>query len=86
MESESTYKIQGSRVYGNGLSINCTNKITAQQLQNTLNTYEKTHRLHTNLDTQFDNITKQLIQIKLSIGTLQEEVQRLEKEIQCLSK
>ena len=32
MESESTYRVQGSRVYGNGESYNVTNNITAQKL------------------------------------------------------
>ena len=40
-ESESTYQIQGSRVYGQGMSINCTNKVTAEQLCNRLNNYER---------------------------------------------
>lgn len=41
MESESTYRTQASRVYGNGKSFNCTNIITAKELCNLLNTYEQ---------------------------------------------
>ena len=74
------WKIQNSRVYGDGKSFNCTNRITAEQLYNTLNTYENTIQLNTNIEKQFDNITKQIIQVKLSIGLLQEDITRL-KEI-----
>lgn len=38
--SESTYKTQQSRVYGNGRSFNCTNIVTAKELCSLLNTYE----------------------------------------------
>ena len=40
--SESTYKTQGSRVYGEGKgSFNCINIVTAKELCNLLNNYEK---------------------------------------------
>ena len=84
--SESTYKIQGSRVYGNGRSFNCTNIATANELCGILNKYETTKKLNQNIEQQYTNITKQLIQIKLSIGTLNEEIHTLEETIQCLSK
>ena len=77
MESESTYKVQQSRVYGKGYSYNLNNKIDAQQLCNTLNTLEQTIQLHQNLDQQFDNITRQVIQLKLTINTLREEINHL---------
>ncbi len=35
------WKRQVSRVYADGQSYNCSNKVTAKTLQNTLNTYEK---------------------------------------------
>ena len=82
--SESTYKIQGSRVYGNGRSFNCTNIATANELCGILNQYETTKKLNTNIEQQYTNITKQLIQIKLSIGTLNEEIHTLEEDIKCL--
>ena len=85
-DSESTYKIKGSRVYGNGRSFNCTNIATAKELQGLLNNYETYKTLNTNIEQQYDNLTKQLIQIKLSIGTLTEEIHTLEEQIQCLSK
>ena len=79
------WKIQGSRVYGNGQSYNCLNKVTAQQLHNTLNTYHKTHTLNKNIEEQYDNITKQIIQLKLSISILTEEVQTLEASINAIN-
>ena len=83
--SESTkWNLQGSRVYGNGRSFNCTNKITAEQLYNTLNTYEQSITLTKNTEQQYDRITKQIIQLKLSIGTLTEEINTLHETIQTL--
>ena len=47
MDNETTlYRIQGSRVFGQGMSINCTNKITAEQLCNRLNNYEREIQLN----------------------------------------
>ena len=80
------WKIQGSRVYGNGQSYNCLNKVTAQQLHNTLNTYHKTHTLNKNIEEQYDNITKQIIQLKLSINILSDEIKQLENNINQLVK
>ena len=77
---------QGSRVYGKGKSYNCTNKATATDLYNTLTTYEKTYNLNRNIEQQYDRITKQIIQLKLSIGTLTEEINQLHEVIKCLSK
>jgi len=75
------WQIQGSRVYGNGQSYTCTNRITAEQLQHTLNQYEKTVNLHRNLDQQFDNITRQLIQTNLSLNILKDDMEKLTKEL-----
>ena len=62
------------------------NKKTAEQLNKQLNTYEKQHKLNNNIEQQHDKITRQIIQLKLTIGTLNEEIQTLEEQIQCLSK
>ena len=75
------WKIQGSRVYGNGQSYNCTNKITAEQLHNTLTTYEKTVQLNKNIEEQFDKITKQIIQVNMTLQILNEEVKTLTGEL-----
>ena len=77
----SKWQIQGSRVYGNGQSYNCTNKVTAEQLQHTLNTYEKTVQLNKNIEQQFDKITKQIIQVNMTLQILNDEVKRLTGEL-----
>ena len=78
MDNETTlYRIQGSRVFGQGMSINCTNIVTAEQLCNRLNTYEKTVELNKNIEEQFDKITKQIIQVNMTLQILNEEVKRL---------
>lgn len=80
----SKWQIQGSRVYGNGQSYNCTNKVTAEQLQATLNHYETILELNNNLDTQFHKITKELIQVNLTLGILNEEIKTLIGDIHAL--
>ena len=76
----------GARVYskGEGKSYNCTNIATAKQLHQTLTNYEKTYTLNRNIEEQYDRITKQIIQLKLSIGTLTEEINTLHETIQTL--
>ena len=76
----------GARVYskGEGKSYNCTNIATAKQLHETLTTYEKTYQLNRNIEEQYDRITKQIIQLKLTIGTLTEEINTLHETIQTL--
>ena len=85
MESETTYKVDNSRVYGEGWSYNLTNQKDAIKLCETLNQYEKTVQLHRNLDKQFDNITRQLIQTNLSLNILKDDMERLTKELQNVS-
>lgn len=55
---------------------------TAQQLHNTLNTYEKTVQLHKNIDEQFDRIQKQLIQTNLSLNILKDDMEKLTTQLQ----
>ena len=76
----------GARVYskGEGKSYNCTNIATAKQLHQTLTNYEKITILNRNIEQQYDRITKQIIQLKLSIGTLTEEINTLHETIQTL--
>ena len=83
--SESTYRVQGSRVYGNGESYNVTNNITAQKLANTLNTYENTLQLHKNLDQQYDRIQKTLIQTNMSLKILENDLKTLTEAIENVS-
>ena len=80
----SKWQIQGSRVYGNGQSYNCTNKVTAEQLQHTLNTYETILELNKNIDKQFDKVTRELIQVKMSLSILTEDINKLAGDIHAL--
>jgi len=73
------YKIQGSRVYGQGQSYNCTNVVTAQQLQTTLNNLVEYKNTSIQIEEKLDEITKQIIQLKLSINILGEEVDHLKE-------
>ena len=81
------YTIKGSLVkdHIHKRSYNMTSKIDAENLYNTLNTYHKTHTLNKNIEEQYDNITKQIIQLKLSISILTEEVQTLEASINAIN-
>lgn len=71
------YKIEGSRVYGQGQSYNCLNKITAEQLCNTLNQYHTTQ----GIIQQYDKINKQLVQINMTLGILTEELHTLNQMV-----
>ena len=81
------YSIKGSLVrdHIHHKSYNMTSRIDAENLYNTLNTYHKTHTLNKNIEEQYDNITKQIIQLKLSISILTEEVQTLEASINAIN-
>ena len=72
-----TYRVQGASVYGDGKRFNVTNNVTAVELCNTLNNLTEIKNTNTNIDTKLDRITKQIIQMKLSINTLDEEVKTL---------
>ena len=81
----SEWKIEGSRVYGEGRSFNCTNIVTAKDLQGTLNTYETTiqqykniKQQHTEIEAKLDKIQKTIIQLQLTAGIMNEELQRLQ--------
>ena len=82
------YTIKGSLVkdHIHQRSYNMTSKIDAENLYNTLNTYHKTTTLNQNIEKQYDQITKQIIQLKLTISILTEEVQHLENSINKLVK
>ena len=72
-----TYKVQGSSVYGNGHRYNLTNNVTAVELCNTLNNLTEIQNTSSNIDKKLDQITKQCIQMKLTINTLHYEIERL---------
>jgi hypothetical protein len=81
------YTIKGSLVkdHIHKRSYNMTSKIDAENLYNTLTTYHQTTTLNQNIETQYDNITKQIIQLKMSISILTEEVQTLEESINAIN-
>ena len=72
-----TYRVQGSSVYGNGHRYNLTNNVTAVELCNTLNNLTEIQNTSSNIDKKLDQITKQCIQMKLTINTLHYEIERL---------
>lgn len=79
-----TWQRQASRVYGNGQSYNCTNIATAKTLQNTLNSYEtEIHILKHQITIQnnYEKINKQIIQLKLTINILADEITNLQRMI-----
>lgn len=79
--SESTYTVKGSRVSGKGYSYNLTSKIDAERLCSTLNNYEAMASLENTTAEQFQRINTQIIQIKLSLGILQEEISTLKETL-----
>ena len=83
--SESTYKVQGSRVYKQGEhSYNLNNKHDATKLCETLNHYEEISRLNKNIDKQFDKVTRELIQVKMSLSILTDDINKLAGDIHDL--
>ena len=77
-----TYKVQGSSVYGNGARYNVTNNITATELCNTLNNLTQTIELYENNTAQFDKITKQIVQIQMTLQILESEITNLSEMVQ----
>ena len=75
--SEQPYKVQGSRVYGEGQSYNCVNIVTAEQLCSTLNKYYSTKEIINQTSTQYDKLNKQLIQINMTLKVLEDEINTL---------
>lgn len=80
-----TYNVQNTLVKGHGYSYNLHSKIDAERLCNTLNNYEKTITLHKNLNKQFDNIQKQLIQLNMTLQILNDEIKTLTSDINDLN-
>ena len=79
-----TWKINGARVYGQGLSINCTNKVTAQELYNKLTEYEQTLKeleQYKELDKKLDKALQQIINIQMTISILQDELSKIHEEL-----
>jgi hypothetical protein len=73
------YSIQGSLVkdHIHQRSYNMTSKIDAENLYNTLTKYHQTTTLNKDIENKYDQITKQLIQIEMSMKILESEIKTL---------
>ena len=69
------YKTEASRVYGQGMSINCTNRITAEQLCQRLNTYEKEIQLNNTIGKDLKIIIMDLKVLKHDIKKVMEKLE-----------
>ena len=73
----SEWSIKNTRVYGNGKSFNCLNKVTAKDLHHILNTYEKEKQLN-------HTIGKDLKIIIMDLKVLKHDIKKvMEKLEQC---
>ena len=75
------WKIEGARVYGMGHSFNCTNKVTATELHQILQQYELENTQTTQIQINLDKLSKQIIQLKLTINILSDEIKTLQEMI-----
>ena len=66
-------------VQGQGYSYNLTSKIDAEKLCTTLNHLTEYKNTSQKIDQKLDEITQQIIQLKLSINILGEEVEYLKE-------
>ena len=78
----SEWKQQGSRVYGEGMSFNCTNIATAKDLYNTLNNYEKTIENIQSTSEQLYEIQKQLTHIQMKLTNLTKDITKIKEVLQ----
>jgi len=73
----------GSRVHGNGQSYNCTNQITATELQGTLNQYEQSIQSFEDTQYTLEQAHKQLIEIRMTLTILQNDIDKLKEVLKC---
>lgn len=57
------------------------NRITAEQLHQTLTTYENTLQQHHETEQKLDKITKTIIQLQMSLTILQNDLDKIKKEL-----
>lgn len=74
-ESTEIYHIEGSRVFGNGRSYNCTNKVTAIDLCNLLNGYENEIQLNNTIGKDLKVIIMDLKVLKHDIKAVMEKLE-----------
>lgn len=77
------WHIQGSRVYskGEGKSYNCTNKITATELHNTLTQYEKDLTKAETTTQNLKTIHKQVIALQMDLSNVQDTVNKIKEAL-----
>ncbi len=73
------YKVDRNRVHGNGKSCQLPNNITAKELCQTLNECIRQSQSNKYTEQQLDKITKQIIQTKLSLHLLEDDLNKLEE-------
>ena len=73
------WKIEGARVYGMGHSFNCTNRVTATELHQILQQYQLENTQTTKIQTNLNKLSKQIIQLKLTINILSDEIKTLQE-------
>ena len=77
--------IKQTTVKGHGYSYQLNNKKDAQKLCQTLNQYEKTTTLNNNIEQQHDHLTKQIIQLQMSIKIIEHEINTIGETINELN-
>ena len=78
----SEWKITDNRVHGNGQSYPCNNRITAEQLQKTLNDYENIKTEHHETEQKLDKIQRILIQLQMTTQIQTHELETLKEALQ----
>ena len=82
MMNNSIYKVQGSRVYGDGNSFNCTNHITATELCQKLNELEKCKKEYHDIEQKLDNVTRSIIGLQMTMGIMNEKLTSINEVLQ----
>ena len=81
-ESKIEYKIQGSRVYGDGHSFQCTNRVTATELCTKLNELEHYKNEYTKITEKLDKLTRDVMRLNITVSTVHEELKTIIKGIE----
>ena len=85
MSEQPKWNIKHSRVYGQGMSYNLTNKVTAEKLYNTLNGYEtQINNLESQIQTtqNIKDINKQLKAVLMGLEVLKHDITVLKDKLE----
>ena len=69
------WNIKNTRVYRNGASFNCINKVTAQQLYTILTNYENAEK---NKET-YEKLRKQIIALQMDLKIVQNDLDKIKE-------